>query len=168
MKRFLPIIAFLIILFFVFTCNSKDNEQIEGIPITDTSCNLYKSNPDSLSVPSDQSCINYSYDEVSKKLTFIHKNAAFNCCPGTIYYNPTANDSLISIREFETEGLCDCSCLYDLNMTISNVEARHYLVKFIEPYRGGQEELVFDVDLINFPTGVYCVSRYNYPWGINK
>ncbi|MCB2219354.1 MAG: hypothetical protein KQI35_03090 [Bacteroidetes bacterium] len=158
---------FLLVIVFI-GCKSDDEPVINGIPITNTSCNAYKSSPDTLSIPSDQSCVYYSYDVLTQRLTLHHKNAGFNCCPGTIYYNPAISDSLIIISEFETDALCDCNCLYDLGMIVQNIEPGIYTLKFIEPYRGDQQELIFEVDLTTNLQGIYCVTRNNYPWRITQ
>lgn len=156
----------LMLMFALFACKSEDEPAINGIPIPGATCNSYKNSPDTLSIPGNQSCVYYQYDPATKQLTLNHINAGFNCCPGTVYYNPTIGDSLITIHEFETSGLCDCSCLYDLNMILPNIEAQSFTVKFMEPYQHGQAELIFAIDLENDVEGYYCVSRDNYPWGI--
>lgn len=117
-------------------------------------------------IPDTLSCVNYSYDSLSNKLTLKHINAGFNCCPEKLYCEVTASKDTIIISEFETSSLCDCDCLYDLEFVLSGVDEKSYYIRFVEPYCGDQEKLIFDADLSENKTGSFCVKRNRYPWGL--
>jgi hypothetical protein len=110
--------------------------------------------------------VEYNYNETSNKLIFNHINAGFNCCPQGFYCNVSLKNDTIIVEEFENSSLCDCNCLYDLEIELKGVEAKKYQIKFIEPYCGNQAKLEFPVDLASLEQGSYCATRTNYPWGI--
>ena len=114
------------------------------------------------------SCIEYSFDSDNNLLTIQHINAGFNCCPESLYCEATLKKDTIIIQEFETSGLCDCNCLYDLEIELTGVDSGKYMVKFIEPYVGNNEKIIFEMDLTSNSTGTYCVTRDKYPWGYNR
>ena len=114
--------------------------------------------------PPTQDCIKYQYDG-RQNLTLVHNNAGFNCCP-EIVTNVTIKNSIITIKEVEISGLCDCSCLFDLNYLIINLPPAIYTITVEEPYVKPEEpKLEFLVDLTDSLTGNFCAERYNYPWG---
>ena len=112
------------------------------------------------------SCVEYSYNITSKILIFKHINAGFNCCPEGFYCNVSLKNDTIVIEEFENSSLCDCNCLYDLDIEVKGIESKTYQIKFIEPYCGNQAKIEFGVDLAVLQQDSYCVTRTNYPWGI--
>jgi hypothetical protein len=118
------------------------------------------------SLPSSQSCINYTFDKSLGRLTLTHINAGFNCCPDSITCDIEVSGSIIVIKEKEASGLCNCNCLYDLEMVIDGLFEMPYNIRVTEPYAGEQEPLIFTVDLKENPTGSYCVERGGYPWGV--
>ena len=111
-------------------------------------------------------CVEYSYDGNIDKLLIKHINARFNCCPGTLSVDNTYSNDTIIIQEFESAQLCNCNCLFDLDIEIVGIEPMPYQIIFIEPYCGNQEHLIFKVDFSILEDGTYCVSRNQYPWGI--
>jgi len=117
-------------------------------------------------IPNNLSCIEYTYQPNSKTLSLKHINAGFNCCPENIFctvsFNSTNNS--ITIEEFEGAALCDCNCLYDLNIEISEIQAKQYQIIIIEPYIQDQQKFEFDIFLNSNDTGSYCVPRTIYPW----
>jgi len=153
--------------FFIFGCKEEttDPQQlITGQLIKRTSCkdnfkSASKITPDSLS------CIDYYFDG-ENKLTIKHINAGFNCCPESLWCKVSVKNDSIIVQEFEKSALCDYNCLYDLDMGVTGVAAKKYLLKFIEPYCGEQEKLIFEIDLTNIKKGLFCVTRKQYPWGI--
>ncbi len=167
MKKLLYLSLAMYVLVLASGCQSNDEKDIKGVPITSTSCNAIKSS-DSLTLPSDQSCVFYAYDPIHKTLALIHKNAGFNCCPGKIYYTADITNNTISIEESESTSGCNCNCLYDLDIELQNILPVSYTLKIIEPYRENQEELLFEIDLLDEIQGSYCVTRNNYPWGITN
>jgi len=117
-----------------------------------------------ISVPSDQDCIEYSYNGAGL-LTLRHLNAGFNCCPE---YETMVQivEGVITIEEIEIAGMCDCLCLFDLDYRIINLPPGQYTIQVIEPYTTETDEkLEFTVDLQSTPNGMFCVSRDHYPWG---
>lgn len=72
------------------------------------------------------------------------------------------------IQEYEKVADCKCECLYDLEIEVNGVDFKKYQIKFIEPYALEQDKLDFEVDLTKDSNGTYCVTRKQYPWGINS
>jgi len=117
------------------------------------------------STPLDQDCMEYEYDGESV-LLLKHVNAGFNCCP-EIAAAITIEDNIITIEEIEISGDCDCICLFDIDYEIRNLPPGEYTITVIEPYvPEGEEILEFTVDLVSSPSGIFCVYRDYYPWGI--
>ena len=127
-------------------------------------CNHLKSAVISNGVQSSQSCIEYSFDASTKKLSLKHLNAGFNCCPESLYCQVSFRNDTIIIQEFEKHMGCKCNCLYDLDIEVSGVEPGEYQLRMIEPYLGTQKPLVFLLDIKQKNQGSFCVSRTNYPW----
>jgi len=151
--------------FLPYSCDKEQENTLTGNLINHTGCKVFKSyiipnTPDTLS------CINYSFDPSNNKLTLNHINAGFNCCPGSLYCDIKMINDTIIIQEFEKEALCDCDCLYDLEIELTGVFPKIYYLKFIEPYIGDQEKLFFQLDLEHNNQGSYCVTRKRYPWGM--
>lgn len=155
----------------IYSCekdsSSKKLLHIEGELISKSECKSYLKiaqapTPDSLS------CIEYSYDESTNKLTLIHINAGFNCCPDSVYCNVTSSADTIIINEVEQGGLCNCDCIYDLNIEVKGVDAKIYVIKLIEPYAQDMEKLNDEIDLTQNKIGSFCVTRNEYPWGIHS
>lgn len=111
------------------------------------------------------SCVHYTYNPLDHKLIMVHYNAGFNCCPGELSCEVSIAGDTIIITEFEKEQMCNCNCLFDLDIELNNVDQENYMVKFIEPYAEGQAQLLFDMDLSSSSEGEYCVVRKGYPWG---
>ncbi len=143
------------------------SHKITGKLINSPSCkNDIKSTYNGIITPDSLSCVSYSYNELSKKLDINHINAGFNCCPKKIYCHINLMHDTIVIREFEAEALCDCDCLYDLHLEIYGLETGKYILKFIEPYRRHQKELISEIDLEKNKEGTFCAIRKEYPWGM--
>ena len=114
--------------------------------------------------PPNQDCLQWYFDGVNLYLR--HINAGFNCCPDMAFAF-AVEDNMITIQEIQLAGYCDCECLYDLNFTIYNLQPSEYTLLVDEPYyREGYDLLQFTVDLALEPTGMFCVFRDYYPWGI--
>ncbi len=131
-----------------------------------TGCKGFKSTASDSVTPDTLSCVEYTFDEADNKLIIKHINAGFNCCPESLYCNIELKNDTIYIHEHETDGLCDCLCLFDLDIEIIGVEAKKYQLVFIEPYASDQPELEFEADLTNNPSGSFCLTRKKYPWGV--
>jgi hypothetical protein len=151
----------LLVLAFFISCD-KDN------PISHSECKDFnlKSIVQSDSIGSDSSCVTYTYNFQNKKLILKHINAAFNCCPGEIYCDIDIVNDTIFLTESEEKANCDCNCLYDLDINISEVEKQKYYINIYEPYCSDQDKILFEIDLTQNDTGVFCVERTLYPWGI--
>ena len=161
------IIFIAILIFSSLSCekNQVNNNDITGKLINNTDCKTFKSASIGSEVSDTLSCIFYSFDPSANKLILKHVNAGFNCCPESLYCAVSLNNDTIIVQEFEKEALCDCNCLYDLDIELNGVEPKRYYIKIIEPYAIGQEKLNFELDLGPSNEGSYCVTRKGYPWG---
>ena len=154
------------VFFALISCNDENNSNIEqsitGKVVHSTGCKTSKS----LIIENNQSCLQYVYDEVSRTLHLTHVNAGFNCCPGDISCDINMENFIISITEKEEAPMCNCNCLFDIEIDIYQVNKAEYTIKLVEPYIGDQEILEFDIDLNNYISGEFCVERNSYPWGV--
>jgi hypothetical protein len=149
----------------IFSCE-KENQTVTGKIISDSGCKTSKSYNNTVNTPDSLSCINYVYEKSGAKLFMKHVNAGFNCCPEKLFCVVNMSGDTIIIKEYEKSSMCDCNCLYDLELEITGVSATQYKVKFIEPYSGNQEKIIFEMDLANHPESSFCVIRKQYPWGM--
>ena len=129
-------------------------------------CKYDKSTTITNALPDSISCVEYAFNASTGILNLTHINAGFNCCPGEIYCTYEVSPDTLIIKEHETSAQCTCECLFDLEMEISNVHSGFYIVKFVEPYCGSQDLLIFPVQLANQPTGSFRVKRDQYPWNL--
>ena len=142
----------------------ENNKQLDAKLFSDNICkNSYYY--DDTSYCDTISQIIYSYTDSTQILKLFHKNTAFNCCPETLYCKVTINNDTLFVKELETSAACDCNCLYDVSIQISNISTKKYYIKVIEPYINNQTELKFEIDLTHNKSGSYSVVRKNYPWG---
>ena len=161
--NFNNIIVYIIFSFLICSTGcKKDNvnnasEPAEGELVNYSDCKnlkIFEKGTDS------ESCIEYSYDKQNKTLTLKHINSGFNCCPENLYCEIDISADTVII------ALCNCNCLYDMDIEIINLESGKYFIKVNEPYYDGQDILFFNIDLNSETTGSFCVDRYNYPWNI--
>ncbi len=167
MKNRIAIIIFLFLLI-IFSCNkekSPDPSGISGRLTNHSECKNFKSGNLKFTEPDTFSCIHYLYDESDHKLVMTHINAGFNCCPEKLYCEVSSGNDTIIISEYEKEQGCNCNCLFDLDIELNGMDQKSYILKFIEPYAEGQEQLIFEMDLTVNVEGEYCVTRKGYPWG---
>ncbi|MFO7657896.1 MAG: hypothetical protein R6W78_12595 [Bacteroidales bacterium] len=132
--------------------------------VSHTGCKNKKTTVTGSEIPDTLSCVEYNYDVSEKKLKLKHINAGFNCCPGELSCSVNVVGDTMIIGETEEEGSCDCLCLYDLDVEVSGIEAKAFVIKFIEPYWQEKEKLIFNVDLGSQSSGSYCMVRKQYPW----
>lgn len=156
----------------MYSCNNDEPEIIAPLDISgkitfNSECKSFDGMIRNPNIPDSLSCIKFNFDEENNKLTLNHINSAFNCCPGTISCNVTTRNDTIIIKETEKESLCNCNCLYDLDIEINGVTTSQYFLKFEEPYIGNQGLLDFQIDLSKNITGEYCVKRTKYPWSLH-
>ena len=165
-QHILNIFIVLAISLFVISCEkSPEKEKINGKLTSFTNCKSFKNFYASDSVASNYSCAEFTY--VNNTLSITHINAGFNCCPGSLDADISFANDTITISEYETESACDCNCLYDLEFEIYNLETSVYHIVFDEPYIVSQnEELNFNISLIDSVQGSFCVERSHYPWGL--
>ena len=156
------------ILFCACETNSRDNDLpgISGKITSHSACKGLKSACSLNLIPDSLSCINYAFETSTGKLTIEHINAAFNCCPDSLYCKVGFSGDTVVVQEFEKKAGCKCNCLYDLHIEISGLAAKKYPVRIIEPYCGEQQPLIFIMDLTKNTEGMVCVNRSLYPWGI--
>lgn len=140
--------------------------EIKGELTGHTDCKYVKTDKDETDIPDTLSCIEYSFDIDRKELILKHVNAGFNCCPESLYCDVSLLGDTIIIEEFEQDGLCDCLCLFDVDIKLEGVEQRKYFIIIVEPYAEGGELLNFEMDLVNNFEDSYCVTRRGYPWGM--
>jgi hypothetical protein len=149
--------------------NEPDGPTIATFPVAHSGCKVFAGDgPDGFTPPL-QTCFIFSYDGVDT-LRVSRVNAAFNCCPDSLFVEVALDDSTITITEKEdlTGGGCYCLCLFDLDYTIAGVPPGSYRIRVVEPYRDTNETnpaLQFSVDLAITPSGTFCVQRSGYPWG---
>lgn len=107
----------------------------------------------------------YRYDAATKTLHLTHINAAFNCCPGTISVDVDIEEHLITLVERESSAECNCLCLYDLEVAVTDLPQAEYRIVVVEPYlQKPDQALSFTMDLVTRSTGSHSVPRNNYPW----
>lgn len=152
----------------ITSCSSEsDNPSKMDLSIRllgNPQCNYLKSSGNISETFDSQSCVDFEFDGDNRKLILKHLNAAFNCCPESLWCTVDYHNDTIRIQEFERSIGCKCNCLYNLDIEIEGVEQGKYWLKLNEPYLGGQEPLVFQVDLWSLKKGQFCVARSNYPW----
>ena len=154
-----------------WSCNKTSTKKEErpdiiGKVTNQTGCADRVKTSDNLIADSNQSCIIYTFNAENEKLSILHENAGFNCCPGEINCRISFSNDTIVVEELEEYPMCDCNCLFNLEIEINGVLPSKYYLKFIEPYAGDQLKLEFEIDLLNHPSAEYCVERNMYPWGL--
>ncbi len=161
---FLPLVFTLS--FALASCESKP--EIEKLPevsgkLTGHSDCKSTSRDSIFLVPDTLSCAEYVYISDLKRLKIKHINARFNCCPDSLYCVVKVSNDTIYIEEFENMNLCNCLCLYDLEIEIEGIAAKKYYISIIEPYLGTQTPLGFEVDFSAQTSGCQCVYRGGIP-----
>lgn len=162
------LLACVTVVFFILSCaKEKENAtqlDFSGKMLGHSACKSSKSA--FMPVTADTlSCVAYAFDVSTNRLFLQHINAGFNCCPDSLFCEVTIRNDTIVVQEFETKQQCNCDCLYDLDMEIEGVKPQEYMIRFIEPYCGSQEQIIFGADFSDQKEGVYCVTRKQYPWG---
>ncbi len=155
--------------FLILSCeNSSHNESsvVTGILTCDSNCKANSAESFAVSaMPDSISSVEYVFDKAQKKLVLKHINAAFNCCPDSLYCQIVVQSDTIFIQECEKNAQCDCNCLYDLELELNGVDAQKYQVKLVEPY-AYEQPILFEMDLTKQTQGTYQVIRTYYPWGM--
>jgi hypothetical protein len=165
MRKDTLFLLLLVILGLILSGCETERQQVTVTLKDHTGCKGLKSATEDV-VPNTQSCINWSYDSSSGKLSLIHFNAGFNCCPGELSCSISFTGDTLVIREKEESAMCDCDCLYDLYIDVSDFEEQDYIIRIVEPYCGDQQKLIFEADLAREAEGSFCAARSWYPWGM--
>ena len=175
MKRAVFFIFIAILFLSVNGCDKEiESPEITGALVSHSACksNAAVSALRVIEKPADDtiSRIRYDYDETKGILYLTHENAGFNCCPDSLWCNISSEDNSITIQECEKEAMCNCECLFDLNVEIKGIKKTVYEIIYDEPYVKGTKMHVikFTIDLTKETTGRFSVVRNNYPWGINS
>lgn len=167
----LKVSFFLILGVLILGCEKeKENPPVEitGQLVSNTHCkDFLKSKEGTNITPDSLSCIEWTYKREDSILTLKHVNAGFNCCPEELTCEIFSRGDTIVIQETEKSSMCDCDCLYDLDIVINGVLDKTYKIKMLEPYARDEAELFFEIDLSTVDSGSYCVIRKLYPWGIH-
>jgi hypothetical protein len=164
-KIYFLILPFLFVTSFIISCENEE-QVLTGKITASSGCKSTKTSGDANDTPGNQSCAYYKYNRSDKKLLIEHINAGFNCCPEKLSCYVAMNSDTLTIWEYEKAALCNCNCLFDLDIEISGILSKKYQVKFVEPYSGNQEKIIFEADLGKNPEGSFCVIRKQYPWGL--
>jgi hypothetical protein len=122
-----------------------------------TDCHLVEG-----SAATGETCLRWVYDGQGV-LSLTHENAALNCCPHPSLTIEALGDTLF-VSESDS-GLCDCYCLYDIDYKVAHLPAGRYRIAVSEAVTGGGLPLDVWIDLVDSPTGLFCVERTQYPWG---
>lgn len=103
--------------------NEKSNSKVlvfSGQLVNNSTCkNEFKSTLNTTSTSDTLSCVEYTFDNTNNKLILKHINAGFNCCPDSLYVQTTLQSDTIIIQEYESNALCFCECLYDLDIELN-------------------------------------------------
>jgi hypothetical protein len=106
--------------------------------------------------------IAHHYENSTLKLT--HHNVAFNCDKRGIGATAKIEGGSITITERQnlpTGGGMRCMCLYDVAITLENIEAKSYSINYDD---GISTDIHFSVDLSQMPDGVKSFARTQYPY----
>jgi len=164
-------LSLLLLLGLLATCTSESDTPAEmelTIRLTgNPQCIYLKSHENRQETPDSQSCIEFAFDQDNRMLILKHINAAFNCCPESLWCTVAFRNDTILIQEFEKQQGCKCNCLYDLDLEVEGIEPGEYYLRIIEPYLGTQKPLIGEMNIQTSKIGNFCVWRTIYPWGDN-
>jgi len=106
--------------------------------------------------------IAYHYE--NSTLTLTHHNVTFNCDKRGIGATAKIEGDNIIITERQhlpTGGGMRCMCLYDVGITLKNIEAKSYTINYDD---GVSTDIHFSIDLATMPDGVVSFARTQYPY----
>lgn len=148
--------------------NSPTNPDLtdaSGTLVNHGECKYMETSSTMDGTPPNLDCIYFDYDGIGR-LNLLHVNGAFNCCPEMIYAVVSIEGNSITIKEFETDGQCECVCLYDLEYLIEDLPPGPYQLTVEGCWLPGSEApLVCQLDLAGVVSGECCIERTSYPWG---
>lgn len=144
----------------------KTVEPVLGELTAYSDCLNTKSISNTYNAASNFSCVYYQLE--NGKLKINHLNAGFNCCTEGITADLTIDGDTIHISEAENNALCNCNCLYNLEIELHNIGFGIYRLVFHEPYADPNQmaQLDFIINTSDSLTGEICVERNMYPWGL--
>jgi hypothetical protein len=151
---------------FVLLCCETDttftNEnKIIGKLVTHSGCkSSQKSTDTTRNSENDKTCIEYAYNSSTKKLELKHTDAPFNCCPDSLYCVVTKTANTVFVRECEAQPMCNCGCVYDLEIEITGIHAGPYEIIVENPYLS---KTSFTVDLSEKKEGSSCDPNVPFP-----
>ncbi|MBN1699924.1 MAG: hypothetical protein JW881_20615 [Spirochaetales bacterium] len=153
-------------LFLISGCTDTGKAPAAAGRLTESNgCKTFDEKTEPETVSSGADCIVYRYDGESNTLALTHANACFNCCPGKIVSEVTIENNGIIITEAETEGYCDCLCLFDTDYEITDLSPGVYHIT-IKGLYVRDDPLEASIDCGISQTGMYCLKRDYYPWGL--
>jgi hypothetical protein len=169
------LILFVVILFFIPVSSCDDNgptgtqyEKPVGSLVQATGCLLTQEAHETAPPRGMQDCIEFEYD-TGGTLILRHRNAGFNCCPGTITADIEIFGHVIAITEHEEQYGCRCLCLYNLDYMVEHLQPGEYEILVKELYTvEGDKPLSFTVNFLLSPSGSFCVDRNHYPWDVSQ
>lgn len=171
MKKLSMIYVMMLAAFVLFNgCESSNidphGDMVPDIMLTNNpECkpNSYQNTKGDIPLEDVKTILTWEYS--NNTLTLKHENVGFNCCPERIEVGFKIEDRVITITEREKSSLCDCLCLYDLDLVINDLPAGEYQFKVDEEYlNDGDMEFDFTLDLDTEPSGKRELPRYGYPW----
>jgi len=153
----------------ILGCNgSSSSPQSNNQEVTVSDCQkdkgsrIFASGVNGL-VDNKHTYIAYHYENHTLKLT--HQNVVFNCDKRGI--GATAkidNNGTILVTERQNlpkGGGMRCMCLYDVGITLKNIEAKSYTINYDD---GISTDIHFSIDLATMPDGVVSFARTQYPY----
>ncbi len=151
-------------------CEEEESDPIVADPeISGNLVNVVGCKTGFSKAPADRNkgCVQFTYDAPAQKLTLLHVNAGFNCCPEEIKAEVSVDSGIIRIIESQRGPNCRCDCLFDLSIVVENVPPRTFGIVVEEPLRNAQDVPIdFTIDLAKDTQGEHCVARNFYPWGM--
>ena len=115
-------------------------------------------------LPNDRGFLFWSYNADTGLLRVNHVNAGLNCCPEYTASIALAGDQL-TVTETETEGLCDCLCLFDFAFEVTNLPVGVYEITVDEEYLEPENDILAGIiDLTQAEFGTIEAARRHYPW----
>jgi hypothetical protein len=135
--------------------NSTENLTPEGALLNYVGC---KGEPtstfqvqESVNQGETQECITFEY--AGNTLNLKHVNAYLNCCPGEITADILFQGQSIVITEEEAELGCFCTCYYDVDYQIKNINSGAYTISI---QHGNEIKIQCTIDLASNSQGEIC------------
>ena len=136
----------------------------EGYTVANTGCKIVMSMIFEDQYPSNFDVIKYAYENGTLNLK--HINTAFNCCPDSVGGEITISGDTITISEFETSGLCNCLCLFDVEYRIDHLDKKKIILNLSQLNLGDDMDVHnIVISLADSTAGIHKINRGDhYPW----